>query len=109
MITPDDLRVIARDRGFADAAPVVTKPGKATEAPGRPLEACAAARRTDCGYCAALAGEPCAYSGTGPDGFHACRVALAAQAGHISPGDVLAILPREFSSSTLIYEDGQTR
>jgi hypothetical protein len=40
-------------------------------------EICEDARRGQCGLCCAMPGEPCAFSGTGPDGYHVARFAWA--------------------------------
>jgi len=67
---------------------------------------CQAARKADCGYCCAFPGEPCAFSGTGPDGYHAARFRVAAKSGLISAADLAAILDTAVApaDATVIYD-----
>jgi hypothetical protein len=70
-------------------------------------EICEDARRGQCGYCCAMPGEPCAFSGTGPDGYHVARFAWAEASGLISAADVAEVLEAagSFTSATVIYDD----
>jgi hypothetical protein len=65
------------------------------------------AKRADCAYCAALAGEVCAYSGTGPDGLHVGKFAAARKARLISGEDFAAVLRHAqfFTVSTVVYDE----
>jgi len=68
---------------------------------------CQAARQADCGYCCAFPGEPCAYSGTGPDGYHVARFAVATRQELITSEDLLAIFDAAgvFTSTTVVYDE----
>jgi hypothetical protein len=84
------------------------------QAPGAPArslhEICEDTRRGQCGLCSAMPSEACAFSGTGPDGYHVARFAWAEARGLISTADVAAVLEtiagRPFGNATVIY-DGQ--
>lgn len=67
---------------------------------------CEDARRGPCGYCSGQPGEPCAYSGTGPDGYHVGRFAAAMRAGLISGADLIAVVREAmfFTLSTVVYD-----
>ena len=69
---------------------------------------CEAARRGPCAYCSGQPGEPCAYSGTGPDGYHVGRFAAAFKAGLITGRELVAVLRGTgvFTVSTIVYEGG---
>ena len=77
----------------------------------RPLhEICEDARRGQCDYCSAMPGEPCAFSGTGPDGYHVARFTWARAHDLISVLDVGAVLwsvaATPFTALTVIYDPG---
>jgi hypothetical protein len=89
-------------------------------AQARPLhEACEDARRVDCGVCAALSGEECAYT-TAPvslpvtattllqplRGYHVARFGRAMKEGRISGPDLIAVLQTAvvFTVDTVIWE-----
>lgn len=106
---------IFRKRGFSPAmVRTMDRPWSAEVAAAmeqqtaaRPLhEICEAARRADCGYCCGLAGESCAYSGTGPDGYHVAKFAAAWKAGLITGPELIAVVreARFFTLSTVVYD-----
>jgi hypothetical protein len=49
---------------------------------------------------------PCAYSGTGPDGFHISRFAAALRRGLITGADFTAVIETAgvFTSATIVYD-----
>ena len=55
-------------------------------------EICQDARLGQCSYCAAMPGEPCVFSGSGPDGDHLARFAWAEATGLIAAADFAAAL-----------------
>ena len=73
-------------------------------------EICEDARRGQCDYCSAMPGEPCAFSGTGPDGYHVARFIWARAHDLISVLDVGAVLwsvaATPFTELTVIYDPG---
>lgn len=78
--------------------------------PSRGLhQICEDARRGQCGYCCAMPDEPCAFSGTGPDGYHVARFAWAEASGLISATDFDAALEtaasNPFTNATVIYDE----
>jgi hypothetical protein len=54
---------------------IMPDPNSPAETPRGLHEICEDARRGQCGYCCAMSSEPCAFSGTGPDGYHVARFA----------------------------------
>ena len=74
-------------------------------------EICEDARRGQCDYCSAMPGEPCAFSGTGPDGYHIARFTWARAHELIGVLDLGAVLwtvaATPFTSLTVIYDPGQ--
>jgi hypothetical protein len=70
---------------------------------------CEDARRGQCGYCSAMPGEPCVFSGTGPDGYHLARFAWAEATGLITATDFAAALEtlagRPFGNATVFYDN----
>jgi hypothetical protein len=70
---------------------------------------CEDTRRGQCGYCCAMPDEPCAFSGTGPDGYHVARFAWAEANGLISATDFDAALEtaasNPFTNITVIYDE----
>jgi hypothetical protein len=71
---------------------------------------CEDTRRGQCGLCAAMPSEPCAYSGTGPDGYHVARFAWAEAHHLISLNDMAAVLDDlgRFMNSTVVYDKGRS-
>ena len=80
------------------------------EAPRSLHQICEDARRGQCDYCSAMPGEPCAFSGTGPDGYHVARFTWARAHDLISVLDVGAVLwtvaATPFTTLTVIYDPG---
>jgi hypothetical protein len=69
---------------------------------------CELTRLAACGYCpASTLGQPCASSGTGPDGFHIARFAAACRRGLITAADFTAVTQAAgaFGNATLVYDD----
>ena len=66
------------------------------------------ARSGQCGYCCAMPSEACAFSGTGPDGYHVARFAWAEANGLISAADfdtvLEAVAADPFTNATVIYD-----
>ena len=67
---------------------------------------CEDARRGPCAYCSGQPGEPGAFSGTGPDGYHIGRFAAALKAGLVSGDDLIAVVREAmfFTLRTVIYD-----
>ena len=80
------------------------------EAPRGLHAICEDARRGQCDHCSAMPGEPCAFSGTGPDGYHVARFTWARAHDLISVLDVGAVLwtvaATPFTTLTVIYDPG---
>ena len=92
--------------------PTIPQAPTAAEAPRSLHATCEEARRGQCGYCCAMPGEPCAFSGTGPDGYHVARFAWAEASGLISATD-FDVAPETaaadpFTIATVIYDQGGT-
>ena len=69
---------------------------------------CELTRLASCDYCQASGlDQPCAGSGSRPDGFHIARFAAAYQRGLITAADFTAITRATglFGNATLIYDD----
>jgi hypothetical protein len=77
-----------------------------SDAPRSLHDICEAARRGPCLYCSGQPGEACAYSGTGPDGYHVGRHAAAFKAGLITGRELVAVLYAAgvFTISTIVYD-----
>ena len=92
--------------------PTIPQAPTAAEAPRSLHATCEDARRGQCGYCCAMPGEPCAFSGTGPDGYHVARFAWAEASGLISATDFDVALETAaadpFTIATVIYDQGGT-
>ncbi len=70
---------------------------------------CQGARRAHCSYCRAPAGEPCVFTGAGPEGYHLARFAAACRAGYLTAlGFAVVILNAgpDFTTSTVITPGG---
>jgi hypothetical protein len=69
---------------------------------------CELTRLAACSYCqAATLGQPCASSGTGPDGLHIARFAAAYRRGLITAADFTAVTQAAgtFGNATLVYDE----
>ena len=83
----------------------------AADMPARPrtLHAiCELTRLAACGYCwADTPAQPCAFSGTGPDGLHIARFAAAVRRGLITAADFTAVIETAgvFTSATIVYDE----
>ena len=80
-----------------------------TAARTRTLHAiCELTRLAACGYCSADAlGQPCVFSGTGPDGLHIARFAAALRRGLITAADFTAVTQTAvvFTNATIVYDE----
>ena len=69
---------------------------------------CELTRAAACGHCWADApGQPCVFSGTGPDGLHIARFAAAVRRGLITALDFATVIETAgvFTNATIIYDD----
>lgn len=69
---------------------------------------CELTRAAACGYCwADTPGQPCVFSGTGPDGLHIARFAAAVRRGLITAADFTAVIETAgvFTTSTIVYDE----
>ncbi len=69
---------------------------------------CELTRLAACGYCwADTPGQPCAFSGTGPDGLHIARFAAAKRRGVITAADFTAVIETAgvFTNATIVYDE----
>jgi hypothetical protein len=68
---------------------------------------CELTRLAACDYCwADTPTQPCAFSGTGPDGLHIGRFAAARRRGLITEADFAAVIETAgaFTSATIVYD-----
>jgi hypothetical protein len=68
---------------------------------------CELTRLAACDYCwAGTPTQPCAFSGTGPDGLHIARFAAARRRCLITEADFAAVIETAgaFTSATIVYD-----
>ena len=69
---------------------------------------CELTRLAACGYCwADTPCQPCAFSGTGPDGLHIARFAAALRRSLITAADFTAVTETAgvFTNATIVYDE----